>query len=136
MKKKVFIGLLVFLSCNTCFAANEITKNLSLMAGHPYLLSFDEKIVRYQLENSKAISIEPLVDIFNEKKELFIKPSQNSHTNLLVWTTSNVYKFNISTDNILNNSSPGGNCIEFDKPPCLPGSDMIDFDLDKPPGVN
>lgn len=156
MKLKVFLGLLlVFLNFNTCFALSVNDKNLSFTTGYVYLLSFDEKILQYNVGDDKSVKLEILSNIFNDQHEILVKPIQKTNTNLTILTENTAYKFDL----YINSSTATFSSIqvlpsqhiplsaetksvldgfELDKPPISfdSQSKVLSFELDKPPRVN
>lgn len=154
MKIKRFITLIAIslgLYTNSCFAVNQISKELYIKQGHLYLLGFDEKVIHYKIGDESSIKVELLSNIYKNRHELIIKPIKELNTNLLIWTKSNVYNFNVNT---LKRNSPNSKKInnsysqlqefkaknivdgvEIDSPPSLPqhSIDDYDFEIDTPP---
>ena len=148
MKLKIFLFLLIiFLNFNTGFALAASSKSLYFEKNCSYLLSFDEKILRYSLENTNTAKIEVLSNIFNDRHELLIKPVENVSTNLTVWTQDNAYSFNISIIKPSSSITQNENTnlaleekyviseFELDKPPYISKDqdNVFSFELDKPP---
>jgi len=139
-----------FFLSDRVLSVEEINKKLELKRNYSHLLSFDEKIVRYRAADKDAFQIEILPDIFNDRHEMLIKPLQEVNTNLLVWTQTNIYNFDIKAEHkrgltkffSFNNnkqklskelSSLLGD-FELDLPPSLPQKQNInEFELDLPP---
>lgn len=128
----VFIILiLTILISAKSFAASEITKTLNMSVNTSHLLTFDEKIIRYKLENEKDFKAEILSNIFNNRQELLIKPLKKIDNKLTVWTESKIYNLNIDFK-----QSQELKIREItDKSPVLSEDTcgMTDFDLDNPP---
>ncbi|EKE03706.1 MAG: hypothetical protein ACD_20C00162G0008 [uncultured bacterium] len=143
MKLKVFLTfLIIFFNFNTCFALTLANKNMYFEKNCSYLMSFDEKILHYNLENTAAAKVEILSSIFNDRHELLIKPVENINTRLSVWTENNTYHFYISVikplavqDNSKKEKSVPYN-FEIDKPPYVSAQgNIFSFKLDEPPRV-
>ena len=111
--------------------ASQIAKNLNLTVNISHLLTFDEKIIRYKLENEKDFKTEILSNIFNNRQELLIKPLKNINSKLTVWTESKIYNLNIEFEQ---NQELKIREIT-DKAPVLSEDTcgMTDFELDSPP---
>ena len=97
MKKfllKIIICLICFpVSSGVCFAKEEQT--LYLKEGYVYLLLFDSKIEDFRVGNTDCIKAELVNNIFNDKKQMIIKPLSNSNTNIIVWTQDRFYNIDI-----------------------------------------
>lgn len=104
----------------------QIDKDLNLSLNTSHLLTFDEKIIRYKFDNDKCFQAEILTNIFNDRKDMLIKPLQKLDNKLTVWTSSKVYIFNVKFEQ--NNSNNSSVATES-------SYGMSDFDLDKPPEV-
>lgn len=155
-KKNILIILIIFLflsgllSSRTVFAVKESARTLKLKENYSHLLSFDEEIIRYRSGEKNAFEIEILPDIFNGRHEMIVKPLKELKTNLLVWTSTQVYNFDIeaesrgnikkffSFNNSRHNLSKGISSTlgeyEIDMPPYLQKNTQVnDFEIDLPP---
>lgn len=160
MKKAFLLTILLIISVrNICFANTPISREMNIKTGHSYLIGFTEEVIRISVGDTKAIDTELLTNIFNSKKELILKPKVKGFTNILIWTKSNVYNFDLninqqtslpkSTDNttpaiqyfsknnekLSNEEKAQMDDLDLDSPPLLPDikKDTYDFELDKPP---
>ena len=97
MRKLLILAAIInFIFLNPALAINEINKTFCLSAGYIYLFSFDEKIIRYKLGNPAAAKLELMTGIINTNQDMLIKPAIEANTNLIIWTNSNIYNFNLS----------------------------------------
>ena len=163
MKKKIIIVLSCLLTFiiypNQTYSAGEITQKLKLKENYSHLLCFDEKIIRYRAGDNKAFDIEILPDIFNHRHEMLIKPLKKTNTNLLIWTKTRIYNFDIESKQGMRSTKFFSfnkddkelsdkllfvlDGQELDLPPDLPekevkeGKKIIeDFEIDLPPNIN
>lgn len=124
MKYKFLILFFMLLISAKSFAVSEVTKNLNLSVNNTQILSFDEKIISYKLQNNKDFRVEVLSGIFNSRQELLIKPLKKLDNKLTVWTASKIYNFVVDYEIPKTTVSPVENC------------GMVDFNLDNPPKLN
>ena len=158
MKKLSTIIICVILATaliplDKALSASEINKKLELKKNYSHLLSFNEKIIRYRIGDQESFEIEILPDIFNNRHEMLVRPLREIKTNLLVWTPTHIYNFDIeaeykrglteffnfkSNENKLSGKTKSVlNDYEIDLPPFLPEkAKMEDFELDLPPEIN
>ncbi len=132
--------------------AEENNKKLELKQNHSHLFSFDEKIIRYRLGDDKAFEIEILPDIFKGRHEMIIKPLCEVNTNLIVWTRTRVYNFDLKIKNkrelteffsfingkkgVLKDTGALPGEYELDMPPFLQKQNTVkDFEIDLPPQI-
>lgn len=111
----VFAGLALY---SPAFAIEEISKKIELKENHSHLLSFDEKIIRYKAGVEGVFDIEILPDIYNQRHEIFIRPLKPADTNIMVWTKTQIYNFDIVVKANAN-ATEGFNIFEIDLPPGL-----------------
>ncbi len=154
MKSRIIILfmmlILVCLSRNMAFA--EINRHLSLQTNYSYLLIFDEKIQKFTVGAQKAIKAELLTSIFDSNHELLINPLLSEDTNLIVWTDSNIYNFDISINkeavnvpNIIKVNCKNTTLsqeaqadfedMSLDTPPKTEEDNVFNFEIDQPPKV-
>lgn len=141
MRRTAFIGLLLIFM-NASHALSNPAENLFIKTDNSYLLSFDEQIVNYKLSNEKAVKVEFLSSIFNNKQGLIIKPLKDTSTLLTIQTGNNTYNFNLYANNSGNLSgnipakfTKGATELEIDRPPMAFYNDISDLELDRPPGI-
>ena len=116
----IIITCMLMLAFNpqNAYSVDEINKKLELKENFSHLLSFDEKIIRYKAGNDNAFAIEIMPDIYNTRHEMLIKPLLKANSNLLVWTESRIYNFEIKVKGI-NKGYEGFDYFEIDLPPRL-----------------
>ncbi|OGI01875.1 MAG: hypothetical protein A2Y25_07940 [Candidatus Melainabacteria bacterium GWF2_37_15] len=117
-ERLISIIALLLICASPAYAIDEINKKLELKENFSHLLTFDEKIIRYKAGNDSAFNIEIMPDIYNTRHEMLIKPLVKINTNLLVWTESRVYNFDIKVKGI-NKGYEGFDYFEIDLPPGL-----------------
>lgn len=155
MKKPylLIIYLLMFTISSSCaFSMGQISKKLEMKENYSNLICFDEKVIRYRIGDKDAFKIEILPDIFNDRHEMIIKPIKRVNTNLLVWTETQIYNFDIETRrgrkltkffNINKSDQKLSkevlsvlNGMELDMPPVAPiKKEAESFEIDLPPGL-
>lgn len=125
------------------FCYEEINKQLNLVNGTNYLLSFDDKVTKYTLENKEAANIEFVYSVFRGNQDMLIKTLKDTKTNLFVWTKDNYYKFNVvilpvkSADiSIVTEITQITDDEIIDLPPSKQVFDtkVFGFEIDSPPG--
>jgi len=132
-KRFILLFLIMFFSANPVIAEVnstvsinnliEIAKTLNLSFNSSQLLSFDEKILRYKVIKEKALAVEIIDGIMNNRQELLIVPKTNTPNTLIVWTQTRMYLFNIQFDK--DNTS----AVKLE----IPG--VEEFNLDLPPTI-
>jgi len=144
MRKIIIICLLLLAFSQRAHSVVEINKKLKLKSNYSNLLSFNEKIIRYKIADKEAFEVEILPDIFNNRHELLVKPLKKSDTNLLIWTESCIYNFDIESRqkkgfaSIFNFGDSNEeklviDGVEIDLPPVLTQGEVKDFEIDLPP---
>ncbi len=148
-----FILSVSLISSDRAISAEKANKKLELKVNYSHLISFDEKVIRYRAGDKAAFEVEILPDIFNDRHELLVKPLQEINTNLLVWTRTKVYNFDIEarqrkslTKFFSFNKDKGWTKkeenvsfgdYELDLPPFPSVSpNTVEFELDAPPELN
>jgi len=130
--------------------AKQVNKNLNILSGVSHLLTFDEKIISYKFDKENGFKSEILSNIFNNRKELLIKPLKNQENKLTVLTASRIYNFNIDFDKnkqINTKFKPSQELTVRELPEGRTGVELLknisaeealsllDDELDKPPGL-
>lgn len=143
-------SMLMLFSSDSGFCSEKANRKLEMKKGHTHLLSFDEKIIRYRVGDKAAFNVEILPDIFNDRHEMLVKPLQEIDTNILVWTGTQVYNFDIEAkerkglteffrfnskkEKISEDISSVLGEYELDLPPFVPVNTRIrSFEIDLPP---
>lgn len=146
MKNILIVCLLLLSFSGDAFAlngVNKVNKKLEMKANYSNLLSFNEKILRYKVADTEAFDVEVLPDIFNDRHEMLVKPLKKSDTNLLVWTETYIYNFDIASrqkKGFASMFSFGEKEIvidgfKIDPPPVLTQGTVTDFEIDPPPSL-
>lgn len=112
----VYFFILNFVLITPVFAVSQVNKNIVIKSGYAYLLSFDEQILKYKIGNEEAISVEIVHSLYPDENEMVINAKKNINTNLLIWTKTKEYNFNINTSENKDAANNSSNCImNFDK---------------------
>ncbi len=125
-----------FFLVKTGVYAEKNNKKLELKQNHSHLLSFNEKIIKYRLGDGDAFDVEVLPDIFNCRHEMLVKPLREVNTNLIIWTGSGVYNFDLEAKN-RRGLTKFFNFIK-DKEPVPEGIESVpgEYEIDMPPFLN
>lgn len=155
--------MILFTLSFMCFknspAFADSNENIILKTGYLYLISFDNTVKQYNINNSHDYNIELPSNIYNEKTEVIIKPKKNINTMLKIQTSSDNYNFNITVNQQTSLSSKAGfklactvqpmdsakrdlktaasnfYVLEIDKPPVISTKQYhnCNFEINKPP---
>ena len=122
LKKKFFLIALIFLFTPQAQAFED------------YIITTDGKLTQISIENNQIIDVFPLVTIMNEKNTLIVHPLKEGITAFTVKKDNQdkfMFNVRVTEDETEITPNDGFDVLPVDEPPII-----MDYMVDKPPGVN